>query len=84
MFLHDAGNAATIVANNWNTRPIEDQLRAQLAEAQAKAERYEGVIMEFAEAQKEDNGYILMCTEKYHEAFSNIIDLARNLPPKEG
>jgi len=30
-FLTDVGNADHIVANNWNTRPIEDGLRAELA-----------------------------------------------------
>ena len=39
LFIHDAGNADYIVANNWNTRPIEDALRAQLAEARAFAEK---------------------------------------------
>ena len=29
--LTDVGNADHIVANNWNTRPIEDGLRAELA-----------------------------------------------------
>lgn len=30
-FLTDVGNADHIVANNWNTRPIEDKLTAELA-----------------------------------------------------
>lgn len=46
LFIHDAGNADYIVANNWNTRPIEDALRAQLAEAQTEVERLKESIRE--------------------------------------
>ena len=35
-FLTDVGNADHIVANNWNTRPIEDGLRAELARLTAE------------------------------------------------
>ena len=38
-FLTDVGNADHIVANNWNTRPIEDGLRAELARLTALVER---------------------------------------------
>ena len=27
-------------ANNWNTRPIEDELRARIAELEAESERF--------------------------------------------
>lgn len=30
--------------DNWNTRPIEDALRAQLAEAQAEVERLKNIV----------------------------------------
>ena len=35
-FVHDAGSADNIVADNWNTRPLEDALlkRAEAAEAE--------------------------------------------------
>lgn len=57
----------------WN-RPIEDQLRAQLAEAQAKVEKYEAAI----------RGYVFAeGAERYDNALAAIVDLARNLPPSE-
>ena len=35
-FLTDVGNADHIVANNWNTRPIEDALNARIAELEKR------------------------------------------------
>ncbi len=39
MFINDVGNADYIVAQNWNTRPIEDALNARIAELEAENDR---------------------------------------------
>jgi len=39
MFINDVGNADYIVAQNWNTRPIEDALNARIAELEGKIDQ---------------------------------------------
>ena len=56
-FLTDVGNADHIVANNWNTRPIEDALNARIAELELRLDVYNGnmydvVVDENAKANK--------------------------------
>jgi len=57
-FLTDVGNADHIVANNWNTRPIEDGLRAELARLTAELER-----------EKDNCGKFYLALEKIYDAL---------------
>ena len=61
-FLTDVGNADHIVANNWNTRPIEDGLRAELASRDEIITR----LKEDAERLAVEQNYF--CCQK-HEAY---------------
>ena len=61
-FLTDVGNADHIVANNWNTRPIEDGLRAELARRDEIISR----LKEDAERLAVEQNYF--CCQK-HEAY---------------
>ena len=61
-FLTDVGNADHIVANNWNTRPIEDGLRAELASRDEIIKR----LKEDAERLAVEQNYF--CCQK-HEAY---------------
>lgn len=51
-FLTDVGNADHIVANNWNTRPIEDKLTAELARRDELIKHKEEVIGHIEEKKK--------------------------------
>jgi len=48
-FLTDVGNADHIVANNWNTRPIEDKLTAELARRDEELKITDGLLKEATE-----------------------------------
>ena len=61
-FLTDVGNADHIVANNWNTRPIEDKLTAELARRDEIIAR----LKEDAERLAVEQNYF--CCQK-HEAY---------------
>ena len=67
-FLTDVGNADHIVANNWNTRPIEDGLRAELARLTAElAELREKTRwIPVSERLPEDSGQYI-CAIRYNE-----------------
>lgn len=53
-FLTDVGNADHIVANNWNTRPIEDALNARIAELEERNKRQSEIIVALWEKYPEE------------------------------
>ena len=68
-FLTDVGNADHIVANNWNTRPIEDALNARIAELEAEidqltahdaAERQDDKWIPISENPTKSDWYLIM------------------------
>lgn len=48
MFINDVGNADYIVAQNWNTRPLEDAANARAEAAEARAERLQAALADIA------------------------------------
>jgi len=89
---NEYGSGASIAAGELrdaknNLRSEIEKLRAQLAEAQAKAELYEGAIREFGavdETGVNDAPINFELWARHQDAATAIIDLARsNLPPKE-
>ena len=47
MFINDAGNANDIVAENWNTRPLEKTLLARVAELEAAEKELDRALLHY-------------------------------------